>query len=98
MNPYAPTAPAEPPGGVYKLAAAVAPAPAAAPPDRLAAAGIEPALLIDDLARACACSRREIERMRAGGKVPRPDFHVGRRSPRWFGRTIKAWLERGCRP
>jgi hypothetical protein len=76
--------------------------PGAAPPpaavDRLAAAGIEPALVIEDWARAFSCSRREIERMRSAGKLPKPDFYVGRRSPRWLAETVRAFIERGCRP
>jgi hypothetical protein len=89
-------APSEPPVGVYKLAAASASTPEAEPPDRLAAAGIEPALTIDDWGRVLSCSRRGVERMRAAGKLPRSDFHAGR-CPRWHAATVRAWLARGGR-
>jgi predicted DNA-binding transcriptional regulator AlpA len=64
------------------LAARVAPAPLP----------IEAALTLDDLACLLAASRRTVERMRAAGKLPRPDFRVGR-MPRWRPETIRAWLE-----
>jgi hypothetical protein len=85
-----------PPIGVHKMAAGNASAPEDAPPDRLAAAGIEPALTIDDWARALSCSRRGVERLRSAGKLPRPDFHAGR-CPRWHAATVRAWLARGGR-
>jgi hypothetical protein len=81
----------------------VPPPPAAVPeaarpaaPDRLAAAGIEPALTLDDWARALSCSRRGVERLKSSGKLPRPDFHAGR-CPRWHAATVRAWLARGGR-
>ena len=60
-------------------------------------AGFEPMLGIDDLAALLSCSRRLVERMRSGGKVPRPDMHVGR-CPRWKAATIRAWIKRNGRP
>jgi predicted DNA-binding transcriptional regulator AlpA len=57
---------------------------------------IEPMLCIDDLAAILSCSRRLVERMRSGGKVPKPDFHAGR-CPRWRAATIRAWIESGGR-
>jgi hypothetical protein len=83
--------------GVHKLTA-IPEAARPIQPDRLAAAGIEPALKIDDWARALSCSRREVERLRSSGKLPRPDFFVGSRSPRWHASTARRWLERGGRP
>jgi hypothetical protein len=38
-------------------------------------------------------SRRECDRMRSRGALPRPDFYAGR-SPRWKGGTVKDWLAR----
>jgi hypothetical protein len=55
---------------------------------------IEPMLGIDDLARILNCSRRLVERMRAAGKIPTPDFKVGK-MPRWQPETIRRWLEKG---
>jgi hypothetical protein len=67
-----------------------------AAPDRLAAAGIEPALTLDDWARALSCSRRGVERLLSAGKLPKPDFHAGR-CPRWHAASVRAWLARGGR-
>ncbi len=64
------------------------------PRGRTLPAGIEPLLHIDDLAALLSCSRRGVERMRAAGKLPRPDIHVGK-CPRWKPATIRAWIERG---
>jgi hypothetical protein len=57
---------------------------------------IEPLLSLDDLAAILKCSRRLLERMRSAGKVPRPDFMVGR-CPRWKRSTLAAWIETGGR-
>jgi predicted DNA-binding transcriptional regulator AlpA len=57
---------------------------------------IEPGLSIDDLARALNGSRSTIERMRAGGTLPSPDYHLGagsRKSPRWLPATIRRWID-----
>ena len=51
--------------------------PKAGKPGRTLPASIEPMLHIDDLATLLSCSRRLVERMRAGGRIPRPDLHVG---------------------
>src|SRR4051812_3631483 len=56
---------------------------------------IEPMLSIDDLAAILSCSRRLVERMRSSGKVPKPDFHVGR-CPRWLASTIRRWIGEGA--
>ena len=69
----------------------------AAKPGRTLPAGIEPMLGIDDLAAILSCSRRHVERMRSGGKVPKPDIKIGRMS-RWKAATIRAWIERGGKP
>ncbi len=65
----------------------------AAKPGRTLPAGIEPMLGIDDLAAILSCSRRHVERMRSGGKLPKPDIKIGRMS-RWKAATIRAWIER----
>jgi len=67
------------------------------PRGRTLPASIEPMLHIDDLAELLSCSRRFVERMRAAGKIPKPDIHVGR-CPRWKPATIRAWIERGGKP
>ena len=54
---------------------------------------IEPMLSIDDLTRILSCSRRLVERMRAGGRLPEPDIRVGK-MPRWKPSTIRTWIER----
>ena len=55
---------------------------------------IEPMLSIDDLAAILRCSRRVVERLRSGGKVPKPDIKIGK-MPRWKAATIRAWIEKG---
>jgi predicted DNA-binding transcriptional regulator AlpA len=59
--------------------------------------GVEPLLSINDLATVLSCSRRLVERMCAGGKVPKPDLKVGR-MPRWRADTIRRWIEDGGKP
>jgi hypothetical protein len=63
------------------------------------ASAIEPLLTISDLARLYVCERRSIERMRAAGRLPKPDTYIGtgRRSPRWRAETILRWIEKGGR-
>jgi hypothetical protein len=58
---------------------------------------IEPLMSINDLAECLKCSRRGVERLRASGRVPKPDIIVGR-MPRWRPGTIRRWIERGGRP
>lgn len=60
-------------------------------PARLADA-IEPALSLDDLVRLLNGSRRSIERMKSAGKLPKPDFYLGR-MPRWWPATIRGWIK-----
>jgi predicted DNA-binding transcriptional regulator AlpA len=62
-----------------------------------AAVNFEPLLKMCDLARWLNCSRREVERMRSSGRLPRPDLILGRRSPRWRPEKIRAWIESGGR-
>ena len=61
---------------------------------RLATQGIEPTCETDDWAVVLNISRREVDRLRSGGILPAPDFHVGR-SARWNAATVRAWLEGG---
>ena len=53
---------------------------------------LEPLLSVADLARVLNGSRRTIERLRAAGKLPRPDLHIGK-MPRWKAETIRRWIE-----
>jgi predicted DNA-binding transcriptional regulator AlpA len=73
------------PVGVFKLADV---------PGLQAAADIEPLLRVADLTRVLNCSRRVVERMRAAGRLPSPDLHIGK-MPRWRPETIRAWIEKG---
>lgn len=52
---------------------------------------LEPMLGVDGLARVLSVSRRTIERLRAAGKLPRPDLRVGK-MPRWRAETIRRWI------
>jgi hypothetical protein len=60
------------------------------------ASSIEPLMSIMDLAGVLKCSRRGVERLRASGRVPKPDITVGR-MPRWRPGTIRKWIEKGGR-
>lgn len=73
------------------LARTSAPPEAVQPTDSLAAL-----LSVVDLARVLNGSRRTIERLRAAGKLPRPDLHLGT-MPRWKAETIRRWIEGGGR-
>jgi hypothetical protein len=64
---------------------------------RLALAGIEPVVTIEDWAIVLVCSRREIERMRSSGQLPAPDLHVGK-MPRWLPSTVRDWLATQTKP
>ena len=70
------------------------PRPVAARPKRTLPVGIEPLLGIAELCARLNCSRRILERMRSAGRVPRPDFQLGK-CPRWKPETIRLWIERG---
>jgi hypothetical protein len=63
---------------------------------RLALAGLEPALEIDDWSVLFGCSRREVERLRAAGKLPPPDLKVGK-SPKWLPASVRKFLEKQAR-
>jgi hypothetical protein len=65
--------------------------PVAAPPP---ADALAPLLSVADLARVLNESRRTIERLRAAGKLPRPDLHIGK-MPWWKAETIRRWIEGG---
>src|SRR5262249_40213560 len=58
-------------------------------PDGLA---VELVVINDDWKRILRCGQRTIDRMRASGKLPKPDFHIGR-MPRWWRSTVVAWIE-----
>jgi predicted DNA-binding transcriptional regulator AlpA len=61
------------------------------------AAAIEPLLGIEDLATLLNCSRRAIERLRAGGKFPPPSIKIGK-MPRWTAQVIRDWIAEGSKP
>jgi hypothetical protein len=61
--------------------------------DRLSLAGVDVALGPNDLVTLLHRSRRDVDRMRSQGKLPREDFRLGR-SPRWRPETIKSWFDR----
>ncbi len=49
---------------------------------------------LDAVAKALGVSRRSLERLRAAGRFPRPDAHIGK-MPIWMPETIRAWVEGG---
>ncbi len=55
---------------------------------------LDPLMGIVDLARVLATSRRTIERLRAAGRFPKPDCHVGS-MPRWRPEAVRDWIEKG---
>ena len=52
----------------------------------------EPLWTTDGIAGYLNASRRTVERMRAAGKLPRPDCRVGT-MPRWKPETIWQWMD-----
>jgi hypothetical protein len=69
-------------------------------PSPITASAIEPVLRIVDLARILNCSRREVERMLAAGKLPAPNLRLGTGrggSPLWKSEAIRRWIEGGGR-
>jgi predicted DNA-binding transcriptional regulator AlpA len=56
------------------------------------ATSIDPLLAQVDLCRVLVTSQRTIDRLRASGRLPRPDLHIGR-SPRWRPDTIRSWID-----
>jgi hypothetical protein len=59
---------------------------------RLAIAGVEPAIGLDDWAVILRCSRRTVEGMRAESKIPPPDLSTGKK-PLWLAATVREYLE-----
>jgi hypothetical protein len=56
---------------------------------------VEPlAYRLDELAGALGVSRRALERERAAGRLPKPDFYIGK-IPLYQPKTIRAWLDSG---
>ena len=85
--------------GPFRLADAIDPPEDLSPnakPKRPLPPGIEPTVGIDGWAAVLSCSRRLVERMRAAGRIPRPDLMVGK-MPRWRASTVRDYLERGGR-
>jgi predicted DNA-binding transcriptional regulator AlpA len=65
--------------------------------ERPAAAGlVEPLLAREDLATVLRCSLPTLDRLKAAGRLPRPDLVLSR-SPRWRAETIRRWVEEGGR-
>jgi len=60
-------------------------------PRTINAPAVEPLLTVATIADRLACGRRTVERLRASGKLPPPDLHIGRH-PRWRPETIRAWI------
>jgi predicted DNA-binding transcriptional regulator AlpA len=60
------------------------------------ATSIEPLVTKADLERILQIDSRTIDRMRATGKLPKPDLFLSR-MPRWKAETIRAWIEAGGR-
>jgi predicted DNA-binding transcriptional regulator AlpA len=56
------------------------------------APSVEPLMSQDDFARVLNAGRRTVERMRAAGRLPKPDLHVGK-MPRWRPESVRAWLD-----
>ncbi len=67
-----------------------------AQPEATPERAIEPSLSLDDLCVIHHCSRRTIEREKSAGRLPKPDYYVGK-MPRWRPETIHGWIERGGR-
>jgi hypothetical protein len=63
------------------------------------AANLEPLLTREDLATFLKIDLRTLDRMRAGGRLPKPDLVLGARGrgciARWKPASIRAWLDRG---
>jgi predicted DNA-binding transcriptional regulator AlpA len=56
---------------------------------------VEPLLwTLDMAAHALSTSRPTLERLRASGRFPQPDLHIGKR-PMWKPSTVREWIERG---
>src|SRR5262249_59965348 len=78
MSGRAPTAPPElPKSGPLPLGVLHVSEPLGRVMIRLALAGVEPALELDDWTVILACSRRKVEELKSAGKLPPVDFYVG---------------------
>jgi predicted DNA-binding transcriptional regulator AlpA len=53
---------------------------------------VEHLLTRKDLCRILRISTAVFDRLRAGGRLPRPDLVLSRRSPRWRAATVCEWL------
>jgi hypothetical protein len=58
---------------------------------------VEPLLDRSDLATVLRCSLVTLDRLKAAGRLPKPDVMLSR-SPRWRVQTFRSWLEKGGRP
>lgn len=70
-------------------------------PARLGPSPIERMLSMADLCHILNVSRSKLERLRAAGRVPRPDVDlrtVNKPIPRWRPETIRRWIESGGKP
>jgi predicted DNA-binding transcriptional regulator AlpA len=47
---------------------------------------------IDEVAKALSVGRRTIEKLRAAGRFPKPDRHIGK-CPVWAPQTIAQWVQ-----
>ncbi len=66
------------------------------PPATRAAVLVQPLLTREDLCAVLRCGTATLDRLRAAGRLPRPDLRIGR-SPRWRPETIRRWIEEGGR-
>jgi predicted DNA-binding transcriptional regulator AlpA len=65
--------------------------------DRQTVAGlVEPLMTRRDLARALQVSLPQLDRLRAAGRLPKPDLTLSR-SPRWRASSVRRWLEGGAK-
>lgn len=52
---------------------------------------------LTETAAALGISRRTLERLRSGGRFPRPDLHIGK-CPLWTRETLLRWIAEGGWP
>ena len=71
----------------------------ASPRTSPAPAVLEPLMGIKAVLAFLSMEERAFQRLRASGKFPKPDCHVGsRKAKRWRPETIRAWIaEGGCK-
>lgn len=65
------------------------------PAAALAALGLAPLVKLSDWPIILGCSIETVGRMKAAGRLPRPDLMIGR-SPRWRPETVRRWLDGQC--